>query len=383
MMPVMCRGALATACRVLACALVLVGSSTMAARAAGAAATAGMSARELVAHGTAITVRVQTGEACVVAAAGAPTGEVDGDGGDASAAAARESGTAAGDMKDLLRRLGARRPPPQASASGTLLGTDGDIVSAVLDPGCDRYDVTFADGVRAEARLVAIDGEGGIALLRAAPNGRPRGRLAPAGSLQPGDTVVAFGYVHASTLHVGRGIVGSTTRLLPELGGGYRGEFIQSDADIRRGAAGGPLLDLQGNVVGVHLAILSTTGAFEGVSYALPASFVQRALDDLRQHGRVRRGALGATFQDGLDDAGRPTVTTTALTPGLPAAAALQVGDRVLAVDGVAVATMDAVAARVQMRLPGDTVVLRLVRAGVTQEVALVLGDLADMETEE
>jgi S1-C subfamily serine protease len=84
-----------------------------------------------------------------------------------------------------------------------------------------------------------------------------------------------------------------------------------------------------------------------------------------------------------VDDAGRPTVTTTALTPGLPAAAALQVGDRVLAVDGVAVATMDAVAARVQMRLPGDTVVLRLVRAGVTQEVALVLGDLADMETEE
>jgi serine protease Do len=148
--------------------------------------------------------------------------------------------------------------------------------------------------------------------------------------------------------------------------------FVQTDAPITVGSSGGPLVDVSGEVVGVNMAMVSRSGGTEGVGLALPSGVARAVYAELRAHGRVRRGDIGATAQTvtpllaaGLGLARPAGVIVSDVEPGGPAErAGVRVGDRVLAVDGRPIAGARELAGALVPRAPGDTLRLAVERGG-------------------
>ncbi|HEY2190405.1 MAG TPA: trypsin-like peptidase domain-containing protein [Caldimonas sp.] len=192
------------------------------------------------------------------------------------------------------------RPPRRGLASGFIISGDGAILtSAHAVSGIQDITVRLADGREFVARVVGLDTQSDIAVLRIEAEGLPTALIGDPRSLAVGDWVSAIGAPFGLEASVTAGIV-SAKRLLPGTGGLL---FLQTDVALNPGSSGSPLFNLRGEVVGINSMLYTTSGGYMGVSFALSIDTAMRIASSLIAEGRVTRGRLALWVQE--------------LTPGL------------------------------------------------------------------
>ena len=266
-----------------------------------------------------------------------------------------------------------------AQGSGFVYDREGHVITNqhVVD-GASTVEVTFPDGSSYDARVVGTDPSTDLALLDVdAPAGvlEPLA-LADSTTLAVGETVVAIGSPFGLTETVTSGIVSALDRRITAPNGYAITGAIQTDAAINHGNSGGPLLNLEGEVVGVNAQIESESGGNDGVGFAVPSSTVRSVVAQLLEDGRVEHAYLGVSLTDTGDGAG---VRVGEVRAGSPAAeAGLEAGDAVTSVDGESVATAAELQAAIDAKRPGDEISITYTRGGESKTVKVELGTRPD-----
>ena len=243
----------------------------------------------------------------------------------------------------------------------------------------DKIQVTLSDGRQLAATKVASDPQTDVAVLKIPPDNLTQLPLGRSKGLQVGDYVVAigdpFGVGQAATF----GIVSALGR--NNLGiEGYE-DFIQTDASINPGNSGGALIDMNGRLIGINTAILSHSNGNVGVGFAIPIDMANAVAKELLAHGKVSRGELGVALQDMTPTMARAMgsnatsgVLISDVRQGSAAdQAGLKVGDVVVALDGVPVATSGQLKNTVGTEEPGAKVTLSVLRGGGKTDITATL----------
>jgi serine protease Do len=272
--------------------------------------------------------------------------------------------------------------------SGFLISADGYIVTNnhVVAPGArgavvSSITVTLADKREYKARLIGTDATSDLALLKidGAAN-LPFVKWGDSSRARVGDWVVAIGEPYGLGGTVTAGIISAVHRVTGQ--GGPSDRFIQTDASINQGNSGGPMFDLNGNVIGINSQIYSPTGGNVGIGFAIPAEVARPVIDTLMKGGKVQRGYLGIGMQDltaDIADAmGVPKDHGTLVTkvePGQPAEkAGIKQGDVIVKVGDKDVTPDQTLAFLVAQTPPGTAVPLELLRDGKRQTVRVTVG---------
>jgi serine protease Do len=302
------------------------------------------------------------------------------------------------EMQELLRRFFGQPGMPQAPqarprtsmGTGFVIQADGYVLTNhhVVDGATEIY-VRMQDRRELLATVVGGDPQSDIALLKIEASELPTLALGDSRRLRAGQWVVAigspFGFEHSVTA----GIVSATGRSSFDPAQQYV-PFIQTDVAINRGNSGGPLLDVEGRVVGINSQIFSNTGGFMGVSFAIPIEVAMNAVDQLREQGFVSRGLLGVNIQDvnremamslGLPRPGGALVSgfsdDSAARKG-----GVRVGDVIMSFDGQEIIRSSDLPPLVGATRPGTRVSLGVYRDGKSVNVPVVVGELPrDSET--
>jgi len=192
---------------------------------------------------------------------------------------------------DVPGNRGNSRPDRRGAGSGFIFESDGYIINNhhVVD-GADQIIVRLADRREFEAELIGSDPLSDIALLKIDASGLPTLKLGDSDSLRPGEWVVTIGSPFNFDQSVTAGIVSAKGRSTNQQ---QYVPFIQTDVAINRGNSGGPLLNMDGEVVGINSWILSSGGGYMGLSFSIPIETASGAVKQLREHGKVSRGLLG------------------------------------------------------------------------------------------
>ncbi|HEY1606040.1 MAG TPA: Do family serine endopeptidase [Allosphingosinicella sp.] len=272
--------------------------------------------------------------------------------------------------------------------SGFLISPDGYIVTNnhVISPArsgatVDQITVTLPDRREYPARIVGRDEVADLALLKIDASGLPFVRFGDSTHARVGDWVMAIGNPFGLGGTVTAGIVSALHRNLP--GGGAFDRYIQTDASINMGNSGGPMFDLNGNVIGINTALLSPTGGNIGIGFAIPAEQVKPVIDALMHGQKVRRGYIGVSLQTLEDDIaeamGIPKnqgELIRGVTAGGPAAkAGIQQGDVIVAVNGQPVTPDQTLAYLVAQQPVGSRVPMTLIRNGQRVNVTVEVGE--------
>jgi len=282
------------------------------------------------------------------------------------------------------------REAPQrrvGTGSGFIISPDGYVMTNnhVIED-FEKVEVTISTGEVFEAEVVGTDPSIDLALLKIDTEGRdmPTLRLGDSDSLRVGEWAIAIGDPHEFDHSVTVGIISGKKRRVPLPGtdGGVV-TFIQTDAAINLGNSGGPLLDIHGNVIGINTAIRRQNFA-EGIGFALPINQAQAVVEQLIESGRVRRGWIGITMNEGIDETTREYyglpdtkgVLVTDVNPDGPARkAGLEAGDVIRKVDGEPIQDNLDMISKISSHRPGDEVDLDLIREGRPVDLTVTLGD--------
>jgi serine protease Do len=288
-------------------------------------------------------------------------------------------------FKDFLEN-GQRVPRRVTSlGSGFVIDASGIIVTNnhVIE-GADAITVILNDGTSLPAQVIGRDDKTDVALLRVRPKAPlVAARWGDSDKARVGDWVIAIGNPFGLGGTVTAGIVSARNR---DINAGPYDDFIQTDAPINRGNSGGPLFNMDGEVIGVNSAIYSPTGGSVGIGFAVPANEARSVIAQLRQFGTARRGWLGVRIQGVSDEIaeslGLPNAKgalVAGITPGGPAAkAGFQNGDLVLVYDGKPVPDSRTLPRMVADTQIGKTVQVQVLRKGQRITLTAVVGKLAD-----
>ena len=250
----------------------------------------------------------------------------------------------------------------------------------------DEITVIFNDGSRLKAELLGKDQKTDIALLKVKPEKPLKAvKFGDSERLRLGEWVVAIGNPFSLGGTVTAGIVSARNR---DIQSGPYDNYIQTDAAINRGNSGGPLFNLDGEVIGVNTAIISPSGGSIGIGFAVPSDTVSAVVEQLKQFGQVHRGWLGVKIQTVTDDIaetlGVPEnsgALISTVTPDSPASkAGLQPGDVILKFDGKDVSTMRGLPKIVAQAPIGKSVDVDLLRKGQHKTLQVTVGRLEDEE---
>ena len=200
--------------------------------------------------------------------------------------------------------------------------------------------------------------------------------------LRPGQTVLAFGNPFGLRFTVTRGIVSALNRPNPSASDARKpGQFIQTDAAINPGNSGGPLVDARGEVVGINTFLISNSGTFSGMGFAIPTQIVRPTVDALIRDGKVSHGYMGlgitdvtpenAKFFDSKDNRGAIVTQVEANSPA--AKAGLKIGDLITSINGHEVSDASQLQVMVGQTHPGTTIKLAVNREGKNTEVPVTL----------
>ncbi|MGB1235792.1 MAG: Do family serine endopeptidase [Planktomarina sp.] len=285
-------------------------------------------------------------------------------------------------FKEFQDRRSPERGPRRSSAlgSGFVISEDGFIVTNnhVIE-GADEIMIEFFNGEELPAELVGTDPNTDIAVLKVtADEPLPFVSFGDSDTARVGDWVIAMGNPLGQGFSVSAGIVSARSR---ELSGPYD-DYIQTDAAINRGNSGGPLFNINGDVVGVNTAILSPNGGSIGIGFSMASNVVTRVVDQLQEFGETRRGWLGVSIQDvtediasgieGLDTAAGALVTNV---PDGPAKdGGILTGDVIITFDGTDVEDVRELVGTVGNTLVGKAVRVVVVRNGATETLLITLG---------
>lgn len=267
--------------------------------------------------------------------------------------------------------------------SGFIISEDGLIVTNnhVID-GADEITVTLSDDSQHKAELVGRDPKTDLALLRIdAKRVLPAVSWGDSTKSRVGDWVVAIGNPFGLGGTVTAGIISARQR---DINQGPYDSFLQTDASINRGNSGGPMFNMDGEVIGVNTAIFSPTGGSVGVGFAVPSSIVSRVIAQLEEYGQTRRGWLGVRIQTvtdeiaesiGLDKA-RGALVSSVTEDGPAESGGIQDGDVVLSFDGKDVDSMRELPRIVAETDIGKSVPVVVWRDGREREVSVEVGQL-------
>ena len=264
----------------------------------------------------------------------------------------------------------------QAQGSGFVYDSSGHVITnAHVVDGAESAKVRFADGKTYDATVVGVDASTDLAVLKVeAPSSALHPlELADSSQAAVGDVVVAIGSPFGLENSVTAGIVSALGRSMKAPNGYTITGSIQTDAAINHGNSGGPLLDLDGKVVGVNAQIESESGGNDGVGFAIPSSTVKSIVAQILEDGSVQHAYLGVSVTAAAD--GTAGAQLAEVRSGTPAAeAGLQAGDVLTAVDGDAVSSAAALQSAIDARKPGDRVILDYLRDGAHRTVTVTLG---------
>lgn len=293
-------------------------------------------------------------------------------------------------FKEFFERRGGQPPVPErrrtnSLGSGFIIDSTGYIVTNNhVIAEADEIRVRLYDDTTLDAKVIGRDEKTDLALLKVETNRKlPAATWGDSDVTRIGDWVVAIGNPFGLGGTVTAGIVSARQR---DINAGPYDDFIQSDAAINRGNSGGPMFNLDGQVIGVNTAIFSPSGGSVGIGFAIPSSLAQNVIAQLRDHGEVRRGWLGVRIQtvteelaEGLrlDDASGALVAS--VTTGGPAEqAGIEQGDVILRFDGREVEDMRKLPRMVAETAIGKEVKVVVWRKGREKTVGVTLGELDD-----
>src|SRR5512143_2084229 len=292
-------------------------------------------------------------------------------------------------FKEFMERGQPRAQPRRATSlgSGFIIDTEGHIVTnnhVIQD--ADEVTVILHDETRLEAKVIGRDAKTDLAVLKV----EPHGKLAPvkfgdSDVVRVGDWILAIGNPFGFGGTVTTGIISARGR---DIQAGPYDDFLQTDASINRGNSGGPMFNLDGEVIGINTAIFSPSGGSVGIGFAIPSSGAQPVIQQLIEHGQVRRGWLGVRIQAvteeiadalGLKDAAGALVA--GVIPGGPAEKAkIKDGDIILEFDGKPIGQMRRLPRLVADTEIGRTVPIRVWRDGRELSLMVEVGELKESE---
>ncbi|WP_246831581.1 DegQ family serine endoprotease [Thioclava sp. L04-15] len=300
-------------------------------------------------------------------------------------------------FEDLFRDFGLPGPngpngrgaPRRSNAlgSGFVISEDGYIVTNnhVIEDA-DEIEIEFFSGKRLDATLVGTDPKTDIALLKVeSDEPLPFVTFGDSDKVRVGDWVMAMGNPLGQGFSASAGIISARNR---ELSGSYD-DYLQTDAAINRGNSGGPLFDMEGEVVGVNTAILSPNGGSIGIGFSMASNVVSKVVDQLKQFGETRRGWLGVKIQDVTPDMAEamgletPEGALVSEVPEGPAKeAGIEAGDVITSFDGGEVKSTRDLVRRVADAPVGEKVRVTVLRDGESKTLLVTLGrrELAEGE---
>jgi len=268
------------------------------------------------------------------------------------------------------------------SASGVIVSSDGYIVTNqhVIRNG-EEIMVIIPDKGHYEAELIGSDAMTDLALLRIEETGLTYVPLADSGKNRVGETVLAIGNPLGLQQTVTLGIISAVDRQVRIPGTDYAHTFVQTDAVVNPGNSGGPLLNMQGEIVGINTAKIALAGV-EGIGLSIPSSTVDRVIRDLQEYGEVKRPHMGVLIDDYLSyDDPEPDkgVYLVEIVPDSPAdQAGLTDGDIIVEVDNQGIDYIAQLFDKLLFYYPDDTVTIKYYRDGVEKQATLTFEERPD-----
>ena len=284
---------------------------------------------------------------------------------------------------------------PQGTGSGFVWDRAGHIVTNFhVVQGGNAFLVTLGDRTQLEAKLVGTDPTKDIAVLKVE---KSRDKLRPVNvgkleALQVGQKTIAIGNPFGLDHTLTTGIISALGREVQGVSGITIRDMIQTDAAINPGNSGGPLLNSDGELIGMNTMIVSRSGGSAGIGFAVPVSFIARIAPELIKYGKVVRPSLGITIlntgQKYYLIGEEPGVVINEVAPGGPAAKAglrglrrlpggrVAPGDIIVGVDSFAVKDFDDLYNAFDRYRPGDTATVKIMRSGAPMSLSVKLANL-------
>jgi serine protease Do len=287
---------------------------------------------------------------------------------------------------DPFRRFfeGQPRRPVRNMGTGFIINADGYLVTNnhVVD-GASQIQVKLADGRELPGTIVGGDAKTDLAVVKIDATGLPVIPFGDSARLEVGEPVMAIGNPFGLEHTVTTGIVSATGRVI---GSGPYDDYIQTDASINPGNSGGPLINAQGQAVGINTAIYSETGGSVGIGFAIPANLAKSVVTQLADRGHVVRGWLGVTIQPLTPDLAKAFqredkrgALVSSVAEGSPAhKAGLKPGDIIAEYNGRPVAKSEDLPRAVAETPVGKDVPLSVMRDGKTLALTVKVGELED-----
>ncbi len=287
-------------------------------------------------------------------------------------------------LQQLIQDYGLPTPRPDTSGwssstgSGVIVREDGLVITNHhVVSGATGLLVTLYDKRSYPAVVIGSDPRTDLALLRIEGTGPfPVARIGDSDAVRVGHWVIAIGHPFDFQFTVTAGIVSARGRrnIIPE----EIQDYIQTDAAVNPGSSGGPLFNLDGEVVGINTAIYTPEGGavqHAGISFAIPSNMAWRISTELMQRGRVARASIGVTTRDVEPTADNPrpgAEITQVIAEGPAEAAGLRRGDIILEVDGERIGTTDDLRGLILARGPDTPLPIRVERGGELLDVTIV-----------
>lgn len=275
--------------------------------------------------------------------------------------------------------------------SGVVISPDGYIVTNnhVVD-GATDIRVTTSNRRVMKAKLIGTDPLTDLAVIKVDATDLASVPWGDSKEVRPGETVLAFGNPYGFRFTVTRGIVSALNRPNPDGDPRKPGEFIQTDAAINPGNSGGPLVDARGEVVGINTFLISPSGSFSGMGFAIPSQIAKPTVDALIRDGKVSHGRMGISVTDVtpenakfFDESSATGAVVTQVESGSPAAkAGLQVGDVITSINGEKVNDAGELQVTVGQKQPGTKIAVDLLRNGKSMSIPITLEGLGNSSGE-
>ena len=300
----------------------------------------------------------------------------------------------------FFREFFFRGKKPQAQERKTQSIGSGVIVDAkkgyvltnqhVID-NADEIFVVLQDNRRIAAKLIGSDKATDVAVLQIEAKNLVALPMSNSDAVEVGDFAVAIGNPVGLGHTVTSGIISAVGR--SGLGIEEYEDFIQTDASINPGNSGGALINLKGELIGINTAIYSRTGGNIGIGFAIPVNMARSVMDQLLEHGEIKRGMLGVQIQDltpelaeAMDvNAGSGALISSVVEGSAAFKAGLKEGDIITAIDNIDVTDASTLRNRVGLKRIGETITLAVLRDGKAMAVKATIGDMpeAAVATEE
>ncbi len=287
------------------------------------------------------------------------------------------------DLFDRFFNIPKRKRKATGLGSGFIISKNGYIVTNNhVVKGAIKVKIITFDKMELNAKIIGTDPKTDLALLKVKANNLPFITLGNSNKVEVGEWVLAIGNPFGQSLTVTSGIVSAKGR---QLGLAEYEDFIQTDAAINRGNSGGPLVNMEGKVIGINSAIIAPMGGNVGIGFAIPSNMAKKVINDLKTKGRVVRGWLGIGIQElskldakeyDLPEAG---ILISSIEEGSPAKkAGLKKFDFITQVNGERVTTGDELKMKIADSDPGTIIELTIYRGTNKKKIKVKIGEAPD-----